>query len=191
MNLGAVALSALLGLLTSLAVPGACVALDLDPTTERRDIASSGDALFVVGRAHMPGLAWVSVCREAGLLNDAPIAAPDAVRAAAHVGWPKGDEVIGMLSAGWPWPFIDLTWVRGAREDFPGDPRDNRVESGNLADAVRRAVSRTPEPTVALDWPSLAASALALALPWWMALRLAAKARSPAQAQTAPPPAQS
>jgi len=191
MSWGAVALSVALGLMTSLAVPGACVALDLDPTTERRDIASSGGTLFVVGRAHMPGLAWVSICREAALVNDSPIHAADALRAARNAGWPMGDEVIGMLCAGWPWPFIDLTWVRRARDDFPGDPRDNRVESGNLADAVRRAVSRTPEPTVALDWPSLAASALALALPWWMALTLAARARSPAPARKAQPPAQS
>lgn len=187
MSWGAVALSAALGLMTSLAVPGACVALEMDPGTARRDISSAEGSLFVVGRAHLPGLAWVSVCREASLVNEAPIAAPDAVRAAAHVGWPAGDEVTGMLSAGWPWPFIDLTWVRRARDDFPGDPRDNLVESGNLSDAIRRAVSRTPEPQVNLSWPSLAASALTLAVPWWIALRLAARARRSAPAQTARP----
>lgn len=185
MSWGSVALSVALGLMTSLAVPGACVALDMDPATARRDISSAGGALFVVGRAHLPGLAWVSICREAGLVNDAPIAAPDAARAAARVGWPVGDEVTGMLSAGWPWPFIDLTWVRRGRDDFPGDPRDNLMESGNLSDAIRRAVSRTPDPIIGLSWPHLAASALSLAAPWWIALRLAVRARRSAPARTA------
>ena len=186
----ALALSIALGSLTSLAVPGACVALDVDPVPEPRGIASSDGALFVVGRAHMPGISWVSVCREARLVNDAPLAAADAARAARHAGWPAGDEVVGMLSAGWPWPFIDLVWVRGARSDFPGDPRDNLMESGNLTDAVRRAVSRVPPPALSLSWPSLAASALTLAAPWWMALTLAARARRSARAQTGPASAQ-
>lgn len=181
------ALSIALGVFTSLAVPGACVALDIDPASDPRDIASAQGSLYVIGRAHMPGLAWVSICREAGLVNDAPIAAPDAVRSAAHVGWPAGDEVIGMLSAGWPWPFIDLTWARRARDDFPGDPRDNLMESGNLSDAIRRAVSRTPEPQVSISWPSLAASAFTLAVPWWIALKLAVRARRSAPAQAARP----
>ena len=181
----ALALSIALGALTSLAVPGACVALDLDPASKPRDISSAEGALFVVGRAHLPGLRWISICREASLVNDAPLAAADATRAARHVGWPTGDDVVGMLSAGWPWPFIDLTWVRGPRDDFPGDPRDNLMESGNLADAVRRAVSRVPEPHLSVSWAPMAASAIALAVPWWVALRLAARARRSAPARTA------
>lgn len=185
MNRLAIALSIALGTLTSLAVPGACVALDIDAVSQPRDIASAGGSLFVIGRARMPGLAWVSICREAGLVNDPPLAAADAARAARHARWPTGDEVVGMLSAGWPWPFIDMTWVRGARDDFPGDPRDNLMESGNLSDAVRRAVSRTPDPIISLSLPHVAASALTLAAPWWIALRLAAKARRSAPARTA------
>lgn len=178
------ALSIALGALTSLAVPGACVALDIDAVSEPRDIASAGGSLFVIGRAHMPGVHWVSICREAGLVNDAPLAAADAARAARHAGWPSGDEVVGMLSAGWPWSFIDMTWTRGTRDEFPGDPRDNLLETGNLADAIRRAVSRTPEPHTSLSWPHLAASALTLAAPWWIALTLAARARRSAPART-------
>ncbi len=179
-----VPLSLALGILTSLAVPGACVALDVEPASSPRDVASAGGSLYIVGRAGMPGLQWVSVCREAGLVNEGPVAAPDAVRATRRVGWPSGDAVVGMLAAGWPWPFIDLVWVRGAREDFPGDPRDNSQESGNLADAVRRAVSQTPPPVLSLSWPSLAASALALAAPWWIALTLAERARRSERART-------
>jgi hypothetical protein len=179
-----VALSLALGILTSLAVPGACVALELDPSPSRRDLASAGESLYIIGRARLPGLHWVSVCREAGLVNEVPVAAPEAQRATQRAGWPAGDAVVGMLSAGWPWPFIDLVWVRGARDDFPGDPRDNSQESGNLADAVRRAVSRSPPPALSLSWPSLAASMLALAAPWWIALTLAARARRSGRART-------
>jgi len=179
-----VALSLGLGILTSLAVPGACVALDLHPASSPRDLASAGESLYVVGRARLPGLHWVSVCREAGLVNDVPVDAPDAERATQHAGWPSGDAVVGMLSAGWPWPFLDLIWVRGARDDFPGDPRDNSQESGNLADAVRRAVNRVPPPALSLSWPSLAASVLALSVPWWIALTLAARARQSERART-------
>lgn len=178
------ALSIALGALTSLAVPGACVAVDMDPVSAPRDIASSDGTLFVIGRAHLPGVSWVSVCREAGLVNDVPLIAADAARAARLAGWPEGDEVVGMLSAGWPWPYIDMIWVRGARDDFPGDPRDNLLESGNLADAIRRAVSRAPEPHIAISWHAFAASSLALAAPWWITLRLAAKARRSAPART-------
>lgn len=184
-----VALAVALGFLTSLAVPGACVALGIDAISQPRDIASAEGSLFVIGRARIPGAVWVSVCRETVLVNEAPLAAADATRAARHARWPAGDEVVGMLSAGWPWPFIDMTWVRGARDEFPGDPRDNMLESVNLDDAIRRAVSRTPEPAIALDWPSLAASALCLAAPWWVALTLAARARRPGPAQTGRPPA--
>lgn len=182
-----IALSVALGVLTSLAVPGACVALGVDPASGRRDIASADGSLFVIGRAHLPGLSWVSVCREARLVNEPLVASPEALRAVRHSGWPSGDDVVGVLSAGWPWPFIDLTWVRGARDDFPGDPRDNLAESGNLEDAVRRAVSQSPAPDASVWWPSLAASALALALPWWGALTLAAQARRSARARTARP----
>ncbi|MBU3727660.1 MAG: hypothetical protein FGM37_00200 [Phycisphaerales bacterium] len=178
-------LSVALGALTSLAVPGAGVALDADPVPEPRDLASDGHALFVVGRAHMPGLAWVSVCRESTLVHQATIEAADTARAAHHMAWPDGDEVLGMLSVGWPWPFIDMTWMRGAREDFPADPRDNLSESGSLTDAVRRAVSANPPPKVTLVWGSLAASAGSLAVPWWLALTLAARARRSAPARTA------
>jgi hypothetical protein len=180
------ALSLALGALTSLAVPGACIALDIDPESARRDLVSADGSLFVVGRARMPGVHWVSICREASLVNDVPLAAADAMRAADHVGWPSGEEVVGMLSAGWPWTFIELTWMRGARDEFPGDPRDNLLEAGNLADAIRRAVSHTPEPHVSLSWPQLALSALTLAVPWLIALTLAARARQSAQARTAP-----
>ena len=77
------ALSMALGVLTSLAVPGACVALDTDPAPSPRDIASDGGSLFVIGRASLPGLEWVSVCREARLVNDVPLPSADAVRAAS------------------------------------------------------------------------------------------------------------
>jgi hypothetical protein len=183
------ALSMALGVLTSLAVPGACVALDTDPAPSPRDIASDGGSLFVIGRASLPGLEWVSVCREARLVNDVPLPSADAVRAARRVGWPTGDQVVGMLSAGWPWPFLDLAWVREGKGDFPGDPRDNLQESGNLSDAIRRAVSGTPRPVMSLSWPSLAASALSLAAPWWIALTLAARARRPSPAPARQSPA--
>lgn len=185
------ALSVALGALTSLAVPGTGVALELDPVPRPRDLASDGRSLFVIGRAHMPGLAWVSICREATLVNEVPIAAVDAARVADRTAWPAGDDVVGMLSVGWPWPFIELTWMRGPRQDFPGDPRDNLSESGSLTDAIRRAISANPPPRVTLAWASLAASAGSLAVPWWFALTLAVRARRSAPARTGRPSARS
>lgn len=178
------ALSFALGALTSLAVPGASVALDIDPVPEPCDVASAGGSLFVVGRAHMPGMTWTSVCREAALVTDMPIAAADAERAVRLAGWPTGDDVVGMLSAGWPWAFVDMAWARGPRGDFPADPRDNLSEAGSLADAIRRAISANPSPALAIAWPSLAASAALLAAPWWLALTLATRARRSAPAGT-------
>lgn len=186
----AIPLSVALGMLTSLAVPGASVALDIEPSCQARDIAGAEGALFVIGRAHLPGLSWCCICREAPLVNEVPRAAPDAERAASHVGWPSGDEVIGMLSAGWPWPYLDLVWVRRRLDDFPSDPRDNLTESGNIGGGIRRAISRTPDPAMAMSWTAFAASALLLAAPWWIALTLAARARRSGPAQAAQASAQ-
>jgi len=180
------AISLAMGALTSLAVPGACVALDVDTTPHARDIVCAQGSLYVVGRAEQPGIRWVSVCYEGPLVN--PLARDDngAYRAAELVGWPIGEEVTGMLSVGWPWPVIDMAWIRTGRADFPGDPRDNTVESGNLADAIRRAVSGTPSPTMSLSVTNALANAIALGAPWWIALRLAARGSRSSPARAAP-----
>lgn len=181
--LAAIALA--MGALTSLAVPGACIGLDIAPTSHARDIVCEQGGLFVTGAAELPGIRWVSVCYEGPLVNHLSKVDPGARRAAGIVGWPTGEEVAGMMSAGWPWPIVDVAWLRTGRADFPGDPRDNVLESGNLADAVRRAVSGTPAPQVRVHATGALASAVTLGAPWWIALRLAARGSRSAPAQAA------
>lgn len=185
------ALAVLLGALSALAVPGLWVAAGVQPDAVPRDVTAHAGAAYVIGRAAQPGLHWRSVCKEAALVNPPPCvtgACMELEQREVDALEARPDDVIGTLSAGWPWPFIRMSWARSETGDFPSDPRDNLSEGGPLSDAVRRAVTQAPRPHVSVSAPAAMADIALLAGAWWLPLTLAARAGRSARPQRAPAP---
>lgn len=181
-----------LGALSSLAVPGLWVAAGVTPDAVPRQVTPSGEVAYVIGCAAQPGLSWRSACREAPLVNQAPCADGSCLAVEPHeveALESNPEDVVGTLSAGWPWPLIRMSWLRSETGDFPSDPRDNLSESGPMADAVRRAVTQAPTPHVRILIGAAAADILVLSCAWMVPLTLAARAARSSPARRAPAPA--